>query len=601
MQKNRSVAKWIWLALTVPITCAGAVHVWVFHGTPTSFEKYIEIYRHAPEHAFVDIGSGSLLMLLVLTVVLLFLKNRKLRNTLLMLDKAKWDMVQFKRTLDQTHDCVFMFAPDTLHFTYFNRGALNQTGYSAAELGQLTPYDIKPAFTEEKFRAFIRPLLDGEKETLSLETVHRRKDGGLIPVEINLQYVDIGNNEKRFVAIVRDITERKKTEQHIRDSEEQLRAIADNTVDGLITIDESGTIQSFNRACEKMFDYAADEAIGRNVNILMPNPHGRMHDNYLENYHRARKRKIIGIGREMEGKRKDGSLFSIDLSVSEVHAAGKKLYSGIIRDITKQKKIEAALQERQRMESLGALAGGLAHEINNALQPVLGLSEALRDRFHDKDEKLTHYMNTIYNNTMHARNIVRDVLTFARKEPKKKELLPMADTLKESVDFADEFLPSSIKVDTSGIDPGETPFLVMIDKTGLIQIIANLLTNASHAMNEKGTVKIGMRRAYLDREIAAPLGLAEGDYATISIVDHGCGMSKETMSHLFEPFFTTKPLGVGTGLGLAAVYGIIREWGGKITVNSYPGEGTEFDLYIPVAGNGIQLQELEDKEKRAHG
>ncbi|MDP2427280.1 MAG: PAS domain S-box protein [Methylobacter sp.] len=252
---------------------------------------------------------------------------------------------EFKNMLNQAYDCIFMFRADTLGFTYVNRGATLQLGYSCDELLQMSPLDIKPEFNEADFRQRLQPLLEGTKTSVVFETVHRHKQGHTIPVEVSIQLVSEPEHEPLFVNVVRDITERKAVEQALQENLQHTQAILNNVIDGIITIDNRGIVQSFNRAGEAIFGYTADEVIGKNVNILMPEPYHSEHDGYLQNYHTTGIQRIIGSGREVEGLRKDGTVFPMDLAVSRSIHNGQPLFIGLVRDITERKAVEQALQE----------------------------------------------------------------------------------------------------------------------------------------------------------------------------------------------------------------------------------------------------------------
>jgi PAS domain S-box-containing protein len=185
---------------------------------------------------------------------------------------------------------IFMFEADSLQFVYLNQGAIESMGYSREELLQMHPYDIKPLLDEAQFRAFIAPLMSGQQDVLHFETVHRHKEGRDFPVEIFLQLVQEDGTAGRFIAIVRDISERKRFEQRRRQaeaelasSENRLRAVIDTVVDGIVTIDAAGRVASFNPAAERIFGYPKAEVIGHNVNMLMPSPYAENHDGYLRN------------------------------------------------------------------------------------------------------------------------------------------------------------------------------------------------------------------------------------------------------------------------------------------------------------------------------
>lgn len=264
---------------------------------------------------------------------------------------------------------------------------------------------------------------------------------------------------------------------------------------------------------------------------------------------------------------------------------------GLGNDITEERKRSETETEEQKMKALATLAGGLAHEISNALQPILGLSEICAAHVAGKDQKLEESMHIIQRNALHCRNIVNGVLSFARRDGKKKQIYNLRDMLEETMEFMDEFLPLEVEVQCHGFcdetDESNTNLPVNINRTEMVQVMANLFTNASHAMQRCGIIKVGLGRVVIDGAATQLHDVPGGDYALITVKDTGCGMTEEVQKSLFQPFFTTKMVGEGTGLGLAAIFGIMKDWNGVIRVQSKPGEGSTFFLYIPVADDGV--------------
>ncbi len=256
------------------------------------------------------------------------------------------------------------------------------------------------------------------------------------------------------------------------------------------------------------------------------------------------------------------------------------------KDITDQLKIEETERRRQKMEALGQLAGGVAHEINNLLQPILMSSQMAAAKITEGPQKkdkeyLLKNMERIERNTKNAAKIVDDILLFSRGDQKDLERVPLQEAVLEAVMFVNEMMPSTINVniDLEKLNPSR---IANINKHELIQIITNMFINASHAMFEKGDITIKADSIFLPPKEAHFLKLQRGDYAEISISDTGKGISEEDLAHIFNPFFTTKEVGEGTGLGLSIVYNIIERWSGSIRVESEVGVGTTFFIYIPI-------------------
>jgi signal transduction histidine kinase len=254
---------------------------------------------------------------------------------------------------------------------------------------------------------------------------------------------------------------------------------------------------------------------------------------------------------------------------------------GIRVDVTEARQREAAERDREKLAALGQLAGGVAHEINNLLQPAITLPELVRDRLPPEDAESREDLDCVTEAARKVRDIVRNILLYARKEEPRLVPLDLAAALRGTIDFVRGVMPPSIAVCEVDLDTC-AGCRVAANRTQLTQVLTNLVVNAAQATKGTGTVTVSVARTEPAIETAAELGIEAGrGYMTVSVADTGCGMDQATLARIFEPFFTTKPVGQGTGLGLSVAYGIMRSWQGAITVRSAPGEGTTFILYIP--------------------
>jgi PAS domain S-box-containing protein len=222
----------------------------------------------------------------------------------------------------------------------------------------------------------------GERKIIGIgrEVLGRRKNGSTFPMHLSVGETKQDEGSSIFVGILHDLTERERVEGILRESAAQLRAVVDTAVDGVILIDADGRILKFNPACEKLFRYQAEEVIGQNVRMLMPEPYRSGHDGYIRNFLTTSEKKIIGIGREVIGRRKDGSTFPMDLSVGEAKQDGSSIFVGVIHDLTDRKRTEAQLIQAQKMEAVGQLSGGIAHDFNNLLTVIVGNAEHLSEQ-----------------------------------------------------------------------------------------------------------------------------------------------------------------------------------------------------------------------------
>jgi PAS domain S-box-containing protein len=345
--------------------------------------------------------------------------------------------------------------------------------------------------------------------------------------------------------------------------EERTRAILETTVDGIITINELGLIESFNSAAERLFGYTAAEVIGKNVNFLMPSPYHEAHDGYLEHYRRTGEKRIIGIGREVSGLRKDGLIFPIELAVSEVRFTNQRIFTGVVRDITERKRLEQELLRASRMELVGQLASGIAHEIGTPLNIISGNAELLRMELQERGES-AEIASTIIEQIDRITGLVTQLLTFAQAQEE-----PMASLLLQApLNHALRLLETRFRREeiTVHVDiPMDVPCVWGIANQ-LEQVFLNVLINAWHAMPEGGAITI---RA----------DVSDADYVRLAFCDTGLGLAVEDVQRVFEPFYSTKGA-QGTGLGLAICRQIMDAHRGAIYLSSMPNAGTTVTIEL---------------------
>ena len=361
-------------------------------------------------------------------------------------------------------------------------------------------------------------------------------------------------------------------------SEAQLRAVLDTAVDGVILIDAGGRVLMFNPACEKLFGYAADDVIGKNVKLLMPDEHAGQHDQYLSNYLETGEPRIIGIGREVLAKRKDGSTFPIDLSVGEARQDGESIFVGILHDLTERKKTEQQLVQAQKMEAVGHLSGGIAHDFNNLLTVIIGSAEALQAALKARPD-LASIAETIMAAGERGAALTQRLLAFSRRQMLQPTDIDCHRLLDHMRLLLQRMLRESIALE---IRIDDELWYAYADPAQLESALLNLAINAQDAMPEGGTLSVSATNIRLDETYReSNLEVRPGAYIVIAVTDTGVGMSAETRAHAFEPFFTSKEVGKGSGLGLSMVYGFVKQSGGHVSLYSEPGLGTTVRLYIP--------------------
>jgi PAS domain S-box-containing protein len=413
-----------------------------------------------------------------------------------------------------------------------------------------------------------------------IEMPARRADGSEFPVDLYIVGIPI-EGKPMFTGFARDISERKLREQELRDERARLANLVEAAVTAIITINNHGLVGNANPATEKLFGYTEAELVGRNVHMLMPEPYHSQHDGYLRNYLGTGDKKIIGIGREVMGRRKDGTTFPIHLAVSEFEASGQRYFTGIIHDLSDRKNAEEALRESewrlaqvQKMEAVGQLSGGVAHDFNNLLTVIGGNLELYMNQLPASvDQRL---LNDAKDAVDMGARLTERLLTFSRQ----RSLAPVLINLNELTLGMSELLRRTLgeTIDFSATLASDL-WPVRADVSGIENTILNLAINARDAMPRGGRLIIESQNLSVGEGDSEKL--AVGDFVLLSVSDSGTGMSPETVTRAFEPFFSTKEPGKGTGLGLASVYGFVKQSGGHAEVYSEIGTGTTVNIYLP--------------------
>ncbi len=370
----------------------------------------------------------------------------------------------------------------------------------------------------------------------------------------------------------------KKTRHDLSQKESQLRSILDNMVDGVITMDESGIVLTFNKAAENMFGYTAAQMFGKSIDQLMSKQDAGQHSKYLQNYLTTGEKNIIGTGREVKAMRRNGCTFPIHLSVTELpnKINNKRCFIGSCKDITVSKQQEQQIRRSQKMDALGKLTGGIAHDYNNMLGVILGYADLLTSVLTDQPEK-TNYVNKIIHAAERGAKLTSKLLAFSQLKQTDAEKLDLNNLLINQHHMLEKTLTVRIKL---VFDLHSDLWAIKVDIGELEDAILNICINAMHSMEHDGQLTIQTQNFTIEKENIDLIELHPGDYVRLNFNDTGHGMSEETMSKIFDPFYSTKG-DKGNGLGLSQVYGFIERSNGAIKVYSEPGHGTRFALYFP--------------------
>ena len=489
--------------------------------------------------------------------------------------KADEELRLMAQSVASAQDCISITDLEN-RFIFVNDAFRDAYGYTTEELlGKDIAILRSPRMLEGTTADILQGTHGGRWHG---EIVNRRKDGSEFPVEL---WTSVVKDEKgtpvALVGAARDITDRKAAEELLRQSEEQFRLIAENLGDMIAVVDLDG---------KRIYNSPSYKSVLGDPEAL------KLTDGFLEIHpdDREKVRQVFqetvrtGIGQRLEYRflLKDGSVRTIDSKGSVVRDSDGKIFRVIVvsRDVTEEKRLAAQFLRSQRMESIGTLAGGIAHDLNNVLSPVMMAIEVLRTKM--SDEVGRRILTTIETSAKRGADIVRQVLAFGRGVKGDRILVQLKHIVTEVVKIAGGTLPKAIRIKT---DMPRDLWTVSADPTQMHQVLLNMLVNARDAMPGGGTLAISAENIKLDDTYSRMhLEAKPGAYVCIVITDTGTGIPAEIREKIFEPFFTTKEIGMGTGLGLSTTLAIVRSHGGFINVDSEMGKGTTFKIYIPATG-----------------
>lgn len=463
-----------------------------------------------------------------------------------------------------------------------NEMTCNIFGYTKDEMIGLTPVDFSPFFqpdgrsSEDAARNHINLTMKGIPQRFYW--LHKKKDGTLIDTEVSLTSLNVVDQNLIF-AVVRDITEKRRAEKALRMAEEKYRSIFENAIEGIFQLTPDGRLLVANPALARICGYNEPEeliaAIKDFSNQVYDDPEGLkqlneriQQDKFVQNF-------------EIKARRKDGTSFWMSINVNAVHdnEGGINYLEGMLEDITQRKKLEDQLRQSQKMEAIGTLAGGVAHDFNNILTVIMGYTH-LMDLYVKNDDPIYPYINQINSAAEKAKRLTSNLLAFSRKQMISLSPIKINELIRNFEKTLFRIIDEDVELKTF---LAEDDFTILADTGQIEQVLLNLATNARDAMPDGGLLIIQTDFVEIDDEYIKTHGYGKtGNYVLLSFADFGKGMDDVTKEKIFEPFFTTKQIGKGTGLGLSMVYGIIKQHGGYINVYSELNRGTTFKIYLPI-------------------
>jgi len=511
---------------------------------------------------------------------LLDITNRKRMEEALRMSEER-----FKDLAEMLPEAVFETDRE-INLTYANRRAYELFGYSEGDqvLGMSGLEFIAPK-DRNRTKANIAMRMRGN-DPGTVEYQALKKDGSVFPVLFHASPIMKKGKLFGFRGIIVDITEHKKSEETLKESEERLRMVVENMPVMMDAFDDKGTIIIWNRECEEVTGYNADEIVGnpRVAELLYPN----------EDYRTYIIEQLVKYGSNFRNHEwvitcKDGSKKTISWSnISEKFPIPGWYSWAIGVDVTERKQLEEERAKASKLESIGILAGGIAHDFNNILAAILG-NISLAKMYIENRSEAEKLLSEVEKASLRAKDLTQQLLTFAKGGSPVKEISELPELIKETIKFS--LRGSNVRYRTS------IPYDLWpanIDKGQISQAVGNLVINAQQAMPEGGTINITVENVIVTAENNLPL--QEGKYVKISIIDKGTGISAEHLPKIFDPYFTTKQK--GSGLGLATTYSIIHRHDGHITVESEDGVGTTFYIYLPASSKEIEKKEAVNEESK---
>ena len=502
------------------------------------------------------------------------------RNIALAIErKQREESLRFTQfAVDHTADAMF-WMDSAGKLIYVNGAACTSLGYSREELLSMTVHEIDLSFPKVAWPKQWEVLK--KHGTLKLESRHRRKDGSAFPVEVLGNFLEYEGKEYNC-AFAWDITDRKLAEEALRRSEEKFRSLFEESQDAIYISTPDGRIEDANLAAVEMFGYASKEEFLR-VDVardLYRDPETR--GDFL------RRLSSEGFVKDYELElmtRQDKTLLVVaSASVARDERGRIVAFRGILRDVTERRELERQLRQAQKMEAVGQLAGGVAHDFNNLLTGITGFTQLVLGKFDPASSEATD-LRTALEMADQAAGLTKQLLAFSRRQPLEPKVLSLNTLIGDTLSMLERLIGEAIEL---RLMPAQDVGNVRVDPGQIELVLFNLTINARDAMPDGGKLTFETSSVELDEEYCATHpNVAPGKFVMITATDTGCGIDRETQRHIFEPFFTTKGVGEGTGLGLATVYGIVKQHSGHVDVYSELGVGTTFKVYFPLVAEHV--------------
>jgi two-component system, cell cycle sensor histidine kinase and response regulator CckA len=495
------------------------------------------------------------------------------------------------RTIINTISEGVMIMDTNLTIVDLNENAARMYGYAKEELKGATPAQFLPSHHAGHLKLFVESI---EKTgSFPSEVMNLRKDGALLYVDIRGMTVELGG-EKHYLAVIRDVTQRIQADRELRESEEKFRQLFNMESDAILMVDnDTHQILEVNESACTLYGYSREELLKMQTYDISSEPDATQlaiktkQEKIPNRYHR----------------KKDGTVFPVEISIGYFNWRGRSLHVSAIRDISsrmaaeeEKRFLEAQFHEAQKMESIGTLAGGIAHDFNNLLMSIMGNSTLALMNL-QPDDPCCAYLKNIKRISNSGATLAKQLLGFARGG----KYEPKPTNLNELVSYQNQLFGRTYKNLTIHEDFESNLWCTEVDRGQIEQVLLNIYVNSQQAMPEGGSIFVKTENSVIGKDTVLPFPCKKGEYVKLSIRDTGIGMDAATQKRIFEPFFTTKEKGRGTGLGMASVYGIVKNHAGYIDVTSKLGKGTTISILLPVTDKELPVSVQPVDEKIAKG
>ena len=493
---------------------------------------------------------------------------------------------RFRSLVETTSDWVWEVDRSGV-YTYVSPKVRDFLGYEPDEVLSKTPFDFMEPREAKRVAAFFQRAAESREPFAGLQNTGLRKDGRKIRIETSgVPILDAHGALLGYRGIDRDITGLKRVEEELR----RLVTAIEQAAEGIVVADADGTIRFVNPAFERMTGYPRTEIIGRSIYDFGGSEQ--------EETGRPKARDALHRGSAWSGRsalrRNDGTPYEAEITISPVrNESGDTVnYVSLHRDITREARLERELRQAQKMEAIGTLAGGIAHDFNNILMAICGYTEMTLYRLGEGTPERRN-LDQVLKASRRAADLVSQILAFSRQAEHERKPVNIVPLVKETLKLLRSSLPSTIEI-RQDLAVAENGGVILADPTQIHQVLMNLCANAAHAMRTRGgvlTVKLADRMADADVAMRHPQ-LKPGAYVCMTVSDTGHGIDEAILERIFDPYFTTKEPGKGTGLGLAVVQGIVKSCGGAVSVDSRPGLGSTFRIFLPKIDGKVAVETL---------